>query len=132
MKRKFLFGVVWLIVVNGLDSVKVNGTTNGSINTDTSTTFDGIYFSFNSNGNNITVPKDLCNREKCVHFCSSKDVPNDHFEVKILDENNLIKPVELHKNFKIVTGNISCPLIYELPFQLTYVSIFYNWFKKNK
>lgn len=127
MKREFYFGIMWLVVVYGLDSVTVNDITTESMNTNESITFDGIHFSTNLNENYITVPKDdnLCDKEKCVRFCEDKYVPNIDFKVEILHENNQKKTIDIRKYFKIVIGNLTCPFRQEFPFALTYVSIFY-------
>lgn len=137
MKREFCFGVMWLVVVYGFDSVTVNDTTTELMNTDESTKFDVTTVSTDSNGDHITVPKDdnLCNKEKCVRFCSDKGLPNNDFKVEVLHENNQKETIELYKHFKIISGKLpksTCPFQSKFPFQLTYVSIFYIRFLKEK
>lgn len=143
MHRKVYFGVVWLIVVFGLDlkvpddlpcpfSDSIN-ITNGILNADKSITYNSMNFPpdryqpkvSNSTQKRIEKPTYgcLCDKEKCIPFCKNRDMEESLFTIKVLDKNNSHKEIDLRDDFKVVTKDLICPRI---PFevQITSVRIF--------
>ncbi|XP_055301255.1 G-protein coupled receptor Mth2-like [Sitodiplosis mosellana] len=129
MKRELYFGVVWLIVVSGLDSnsdlsgrdrlpcnqIDSINITSGTLNADKSITFNGRNYLPNryappvKNGNIVFDTRGcLCDQMKCIRYCVKKDFPPTGFQIDVINANKEWEKKDFHEHFVTVRG-INCP-----------------------